>query len=237
MGKGLHIGSCIVFFETYNLSETLHEDYFSYRTITGASEGTYREKGSRFHAFAFPVVTETDIHNHLTLLKKKYFDARHHCYAWVLGADKKLFRAFDDGEPNHSAGDPILGQIRSRDLTNVLVVVVRYFGGIKLGVGGLVTAYKMAAAEALDNAGIIEREVLKEIHIQYDYSATTDVMRLVKEYALEIKSQSFESECALIANFRLRDEARLYEKLNLMQATGVRLRHTSVQNSPDLNQR
>lgn len=223
--KGLHAGSCIVFFETYNLSETLHEDHFSYRTITRASEGTYREKGSRFHAFALPVVTETDIHNHLALLKKKYFDARHHCYAWVLGADKKSFRAFDDGEPNHSAGDPILGQIRSRGLTNVMVVVVRYFGGIKLGVGGLVTAYKTAASEALNNAGVVEKEVLKAIRIQYDYSATPEVMRLVKEYDLEIRSQTFENECALTADFRLRDEMRLYEKLKLMQATGTRLRH------------
>ncbi|MDQ2655934.1 MAG: YigZ family protein [Bacteroidota bacterium] len=230
--KGLQIASCIVFFETHNPSQTLHEDHFSYRTITGASEGTYREKGSRFHAFAFPAMTETDIRNHLSLLRKKYFDARHHCYAWVLGADKKSFRGFDDGEPNHSAGDPILGQIRSRDLTNVLVVVVRYFGGIKLGVGGLVTAYKTAAAEALDNAGIIEREVLKEIRIQYDYAATAEVMRLVKEYNMEIKSQSFESECALIAHFRLRDEARLSEKLNLLQATGVKLRRMSVPEVP-----
>ena len=136
---------------------------FSYHTLGNTAEGSYKEKGSKFMAFAYPVVSESEIKERLEALRKKYFDARHHCFAYILGADKTRFRAFDDGEPNHSAGDPILGQIRSRDLTNVLVVVVRYFGGVKLGVGGLISAYKAAAEEALNNAIVMERDVTKEL--------------------------------------------------------------------------
>jgi uncharacterized YigZ family protein len=124
---------------------------FSFRTLRAPAEGIYKEKGSKFLAFAYPVETETDTKVILDALRKQYFDARHHCFAYILGADKPRFRAFDDGEPNHSAGDPILGQIRSRELTNVLVVVIRYFGGVKLGMGGLMAAYKAAAENALDN--------------------------------------------------------------------------------------
>jgi uncharacterized YigZ family protein len=118
---------------------------FSYLTIASPSEGSYKEKGSRFLAFAYPVSSETEIREKLESLKAQYFDARHHCYAWMLGPEKKHFRANDDGEPNHSAGDPILGQLRAMKLTNVLIVVVRYFGGTKLGVGGLISAYRSAA--------------------------------------------------------------------------------------------
>jgi len=124
---------------------------FSFRTIQNASEGSYKELGSKFLAFACPVESEQEIKENIEHLKKKYFDATHHCFAWILGADRSRFRAFDDGEPNHSAGDPILGQLRSRDLTNVLVVVVRYYGGVKLGVGGLIHAYKLATEDALSN--------------------------------------------------------------------------------------
>lgn len=125
----------------------MQKENFSYRTIAGPAEGLYREKGSRFLAFAFPVKKEADIKDQLAMLEKKYFDARHHCFAWILGTDRKSSGACDDGEPNHSAGDPILGKIRSRNLINVLVVVVRYFGGIRLGVGGLAAGYKSAAEE------------------------------------------------------------------------------------------
>ena len=196
---------------------------FSYRTITKPAAGQYREKGSRFLAFAFPVATETEIKAHITQLHKKYFDARHHCFAWVLGAEKELIRAFDDGEPNHSAGDPILGQIRSKDLTNILVVVVRYFGGIKLGVGGLITAYKTAAEVVLAQAEIAERDVVRNLHVTYDYEATPEVMRLIKEFNLVIESQDFEAGCSLVADFKLRDRAKLFERLELMKAMGVKL--------------
>ncbi len=138
---------------------------FSYRTIQKSATGSYKEKGSKFLAFAFPVTSESEIKENLAALRKEYFDARHHCFAWMLGAEKKLFRSSDDGEPNHSAGDPILGQIRSTNLTDVLIVVVRYFGGVKLGVGGLISAYKAAAEDALKNAIIIEEEVTEKFSI------------------------------------------------------------------------
>ena len=219
----LHRARGIVFFETQKVSGTLQQQPFSYRTIAQPAEGIYREKGSRFIAFAYPVSSEAEIREHLAGLHKKYFDARHHCFAWILGAAPRASRAFDDGEPNHSAGDPILGQIRSRDLTNVLVVVVRYFGGVKLGVGGLVTAYKTAAEEALNGAQIVEREVTEEITIIYDYAATPEVMRIVKDYDLQITAQKFEAECVLVAAYRLRHREKLFERLALMQATGVKL--------------
>src|SRR5688572_23412377 len=155
-------------------------EVFSYRTILASTAGEYKEKGSKFLAFACPLTSEEEVKGKILELKKKYFDARHHCYAYVLSADKSRFRAFDDGEPNHSAGDPILGQIRSKNLTNVLVVVVRYFGGVKLGVGGLISAYKAAAENALNNSTVIEKDVLKKYFISYAYTSTPDVMKLIK---------------------------------------------------------
>lgn len=199
---------------------------FSYRTLLNPAEGQFKEKASRFLAFTYPVGSEEEIKGHLAHLKKEYFDARHHCYAWILGADKKLFRAFDDGEPNHSAGDPILGQIRSRDLTNVLVVVVRYFGGVKLGVGGLISAYKTAAEEALNHSIIIEKEVTETIRVVYDYTATPEVMRLVKAFSLVIQSQDFEAHGILVADYRLRDRERLFERLELLKAVGAKIDYT-----------
>jgi uncharacterized YigZ family protein len=197
---------------------------FSYQTIKFRTEGIYKEKGSRFLAFAYPVESETDIKEKLTLLKKQYFDARHHCYAWMLGAEKKLFRANDDGEPNHSAGDPILGQIRSRDLTNVLIVVVRYFGGVKLGVGGLITAYRAAAEQALNKALVIEVDVKENITLIYPYASTPEVMRLVKDFELEIVQQDFADECRIDVQYKLIDKERLFEKINLLIATSINLK-------------
>lgn len=194
---------------------------FSFRTISGPTEGLYKEKGSKFLAFAYPVQNEDDIKKHLEALRKTYFDARHHCYAWMLGPEKKLFRAADDGEPNHSAGDPILGQIRSRDITDVLVVVVRYFGGIKLGVGGLITAYRAAAEDALQQAVVLEKEVYTPVTLLYDYAATPDVMRLVKEYDLTIVAQDFQEGCRLEGEVRLKMEEGLRERVRLLAALGI----------------
>jgi len=193
---------------------------FSYRTIQQPVTGSYKEKGSKFFSFAYPVQTESEIKEHLVALKKEFFDARHHCYAWVLGADKKQFRSFDDGEPNHSAGDPILGQIRSKDLTDVLIVVVRYFGGTKLGVGGLITAYRQAAEDALAHALIIEREVVEFIQIKYDYAATPEVMRVVKEFSLVIVEHTFGDGSTLHVQVALRDLDKIMERLALLKATG-----------------
>jgi uncharacterized YigZ family protein len=193
---------------------------FSFLTLRAPAEGIYKEKGSKFLAFAYPVETEAETKMKLDTLRKQYFDARHHCFAYILGADKIRFRAFDDGEPNHSAGDPILGQIRSRELTNVLVVVIRYFGGVKLGVGGLIGAYKAAAEDALNNGVVIEREVVKRVSINYPYASTPEVMRLVKEFELHIEDQSFTDQCMLKAAYKLRNEVTLLEKIHLLQATG-----------------
>lgn len=194
---------------------------FSYRTIKGHSEGIYKEKGSKFLGFVFPMESEEEIKQKIGELKKKYFDARHHCYAYILGADKARFRAFDDGEPNHSAGDPILGQIRSKDLTNVLAVVVRYFGGVKLGVGGLIAAYKAATEDALNKAVIIEKEVLRSYAIRYPYISTPEVMKLVKDFELEILNQSFEEECKMDVHISVRSKGNFEEKVHLLNAVGV----------------
>jgi uncharacterized YigZ family protein len=196
---------------------------FSYRTINKSAEGLFKDKGSKFMAFAFPVISEAEIREQLSGLKKQYFDARHHCFAWILGAEKNTFRAFDDGEPNHSAGDPILGQIRSKDLTNVLVVVVRYFGGVKLGVGGLITAYKKAAEDALQHAEIIEKQVTGMIEIDYEYASTAEVMRAVNEFDLVIQSQKFETGCFLLAQYALRDKEKLFERMRVMKVMGVKV--------------
>lgn len=197
---------------------TLHNPAFSFRTISAPATGLYREKGSKFLAFAYPVTTEAEISRVLQQLKKEYFDARHHCYAWVLGADKSKFRANDDGEPKHSAGDPILGQIRSHDLTNVLVVVVRYFGGTKLGVGGLINAYRMASADAISQAQIVIREVEVEFTLDYGYACSPEVMRLVKEFDLTVRDQVFNERAELKLSVRLKDQAELMDRLRLLSA-------------------
>ncbi len=189
----------------------------TFLTIKNNAQGIYKEKGSKFLAFAFPVTDEHDIKYHLEELRKTYYDARHHCYAYMLGKDQKNFRANDDGEPNHSAGDPILGQIRSYQLTNVLIVVVRYFGGTKLGVGGLISAYRTAAADALSQAEIITSIVHHRVEIKFPYLMMNEVMKLVKEYELEIVSQDFNLSCSLTLSIRaaLLEDAEI--KLNRLE--------------------
>ena len=194
---------------------------YSFFTIKSIGQGIYKEKGSKFLGFAYPVLSEYEIREKIASLKSEYFDARHHCFAWMLGSEKNQFRAFDDGEPNHSAGDPILGQIRSRNLTNVLVVVVRYFGGTKLGVGGLIAAYKAAAEDALRNSVIIEKEVLVRITLSYDYSVTADVMRMVKDFDMTIVAQEFKQQCDLIADVPLRNKEKFEDKVKLLSDLGL----------------
>jgi uncharacterized YigZ family protein len=194
---------------------------FSFFTIQNPTQGIYKEKGSKFLAFAFPVKSEIQIKEQLDSLRKKYFDARHHCYAYVLGADKSKFKAYDDGEPNHSASDPILGQIRSKNLTDVLVVVVRYFGGVKLGVGGLMQAYKTATEDALSHTSTVEIEVTKTIELKFDYTHTPEAMRLVKEFELKILEQSFEESCMIKAHLKLRLEDALQKQINYLKSLGI----------------
>jgi Uncharacterized conserved protein len=196
-------------------------EVFEFNTVSSTGQGLYKEKGSKFISFAFPVKDEADIRAHLEQARKEYFDARHHCFAWVLGADKKHYRSFDDGEPNHSAGDPILGQIRSRDLTNVLVIVVRYFGGTKLGVSGLIHAYKTAAAEALDQAGIRTEAVAVDLAFEYEYDATPEVMRLVKDFQLVVKREEFSERGLMHVQVLLRHHDALVNKVELLRATGT----------------
>ena len=169
----------------------------SFLTILDAGEGIYKEKGSKFMAFAYRVKNETEIDEKIKALQKKYFDARHHCYAWILGVDQERFRVFDDGEPHHSAGDPILGQIKSRNLSHVLVVVVRYFGGVKLGVGGLMVAYREAASEALKAAQIVTERVRVAFTWRLPFLSLSEGMGILKEVGANIGIQKYGEDCEL----------------------------------------
>lgn len=166
-------------------------------TIASESEGFFKEKGSKFLSFAFQVSTEKEIKAHLTHLKEKYYDARHHCYAFITGIEKDFYRASDAGEPKHSAGDPILNVIRSQNLTNVLIVVIRYFGGTKLGVSGLINAYQEAAADALRHNQVIVETIRDVYEINYPYELTNVVMKLIHDYQIEIKAQEFKENCSM----------------------------------------
>lgn len=174
-----------------------------YKTITEViGEGFYSEKRSKFLAFAHHVETIDEIKEILASYRKKYYDARHVCYAYVLGADKADFRANDDGEPSSTAGKPILGQINSYDLTNVLVIVVRYYGGVNLGTGGLIVAYRTAAADALDHATIETRLVEEVITYSFPYPMMNAVMRVIKEMHPRIVSQTFDNTCSISMSIR-----------------------------------
>lgn len=169
----------------------------TYLTIKEPAEGLFKDKGSKFFAYAFPVKNEEQIKQHLSSLKKEHHSARHHCYAYMLGPNQKLFRANDDGEPSNTAGKPILGQIQSNNLTDILIIVVRYFGGTLLGVGGLINAYRNAAAEAIDNATVSEEIIKVGFKLNFSYELMNSVMKLIKDYDLEIKGQCFEMHCQM----------------------------------------
>ena len=192
-----------------------------YRTIKHPSEGLYKEKGSKFLAFAFPVSTEEDIRQRLADLRKQYHDARHHCYAWRLGPEKDRFRVNDDGEPSGSAGKPILGQIHSRDLSEVLVVVVRYFGGTLLGVGGLIRAYRAAASDALDQNTLIERRVFDQIKLDFRYEQMNAVMKLIKEYQLDFEDQRFDLDCSLTLKVWKRQSAKVVREISKIEGCSL----------------
>ena len=189
----------------------------TFLTLSRPSESLYKEKGSKFIGLAFPASTEEEVKDILEELRKTYYDARHHCYAYIIGPKGEKYRANDDGEPNHSAGDPILGQIKSNELTNTLIVVIRYFGGTKLGVSGLIHAYKTAAADAIA-ANEIKEEVIKEVfQIRYGYESTNEVMRLVKEFELDILEQEFTVDCRMQLAVRQSLHAALMEKLEMLE--------------------
>ena len=169
-----------------------------YKEIQNKTTGIYKEKGSKFIAYAYPVYSEEEVKEKLEEVKKLEYAARHHCYAYILNPDKSAQRANDDGEPSSTAGKPILGQLLSNDLTNTLIIVVRYFGGVKLGVPGLIRSYKTAAADAIANTTIITKTIKEQYEVSFKYPQMNDVMRLVKEYDLEVVNTDFQIDCKLI---------------------------------------
>ena len=185
----------------------------TFKTISKPSEGTYTEKRSKFLAFALPVRTVDEVKDIVKDYQKKYYDARHVCYAYMLGPERTDFRANDNGEPSGTAGKPILGQINSYGLTDILIIVVRYFGGIKLGTSGLIQAYKQAAIEALAVADIIEKTVDADISFAFEYPFMNDVMRIVKEEEPQIIAQGYDTDCTMTLRQRLSAMERLKARL------------------------
>lgn len=194
----------------------------TYNIITNSGEGLYKDKGSKFIAQAFPVSSETEAKEGIEEIKKKFHDARHHCYAYMIGPDKSCFRSNDDGEPSGTAGKPILNQILSKDLTNICVVVVRYFGGTKLGVSGLINAYKSAAREALDQTTVEERTIDKIYSLEFEYPLMNEVMRILKEENLQQINPRFELSCYLEIKIRKNEEEKIVEKLNQLYGLVVK---------------
>jgi len=192
----------------------MKENFF---TIKEKSKGLFKDKGSKFLAFAFPVQLADQVRSHLQELKSKYHDARHHCYAYVLGPQGQEFRSNDDGEPNHTAGDIILGAIRSKNLTNVLVIVVRYFGGTKLGKRGLINAYRFSSEAALDGSIIIEVEILIEISITFPYSGTSEVMYQLNKAGVIIYEQEYKEICTIRFGVKIKNKQELADKLRRLQ--------------------
>jgi uncharacterized YigZ family protein len=187
----------------------LFED--KYLTIESPSEGLFKDKGSKFLVYCFPVKNEAEVKEQLQSLKKMHPSANHHCYAYRLGPDKLSFRSSDDGEPSNTAGKPILGQILSNDLTNILIVVVRYFGGTLLGVSGLINAYRQSAAEGIANAKIIERTVNEQYSIFFPYELMNDVMKIIKDEHLDVLSTDFELNCELSFSIRKSKSVRVLD--------------------------
>nr|WP_239466289.1 YigZ family protein [Phocaeicola coprocola] len=189
----------------------------TYKTIEGQSESVYTEKRSKFIAIAIPVRTLAEIKQYLEEYQKKYYDARHVCYAYMLGAERKDFRANDNGEPSGTAGKPILGQINSNELTDILVIVVRYFGGIKLGTSGLIVAYRTVAAQAIAEATVIEKTVDQDVTVAFEYPFMNDVMRIVKEESPEILEQSYDMDCFMRLRIRKSLMPRLRSRLEKVE--------------------
>ena len=193
----------------------------SYKTIAEAAETTYRQLSSKFLVYAYPVETEAEIKQHLDALRKQWFDATHHCYAWRLGAHGEQSRANDDGEPSSTAGKPILGQLLSHEVTNCLVVVVRYFGGTKLGVPGLIAAYKESTAKVLAECNIVERTVDVEIDVSFSYVVMNDVMRIVKEMQPRIVEQQFDNLCRMHLAIRESESEQLIGRLSKVDGATI----------------
>lgn len=200
----------------------MFEDTF--KTIESLSEGVYRDKGSKFIAVAIPVQSEDEVKEYLLSYKKQYFDARHHCYAYILGHNKCAYRINDDGEPSGTAGRPIYGQLLSKDLTNILIIVIRYFGGVKLGVSGLITAYREAAKSALESAVIVEKTVKESYSIFVDYEYLNKVMQILKSDTIQITNQYYENQYILDFAIRLRDADQVIKELSKIPSVYIHLK-------------
>ena len=189
----------------------------TYRTLETPTEAVlFKDKNSKFYGFAFPIENETDAKHHVETLKREHHAARHWCYAYQLGIETVYFRANDDGEPNNSAGMPIYGQIQSFDVTNILIVVVRYFGGVKLGVSGLINAYKTTAQLTLEASKIVEKTITVEFCITFDYKNMNKVMRIIKEHNITINDQKLELDCAIYISVRKKDAIIIFNIFNTL---------------------
>ena len=195
----------------------------TYKTLKGLSKGIYKDRGSSFLAFAYPVFSEEEIKPILLTLRKKYHDAGHFCYAYRLGAKKEFFRTNDDGEPSNSAGKPILGQIMAYDLTNVFIVVIRYFGGTLLGAGGLINAYRSATMDALANARVLTKTIKDIYELQFGYSSMNNVKKVIKEEKLNQIEQKFDSTCSITISVRKSRSKNVVERLGRID--GLRIRY------------
>jgi len=189
----------------------------TYKTVVTYSQGIYKEKGSRFIAMAYPVTSREEIKSILAKIRKEHFNAKHHCYAYMLGLKRLTWRVNDDGEPSGTAGKPILGQINSYNLTNIIIVVSRYFGGTLLGVSGLINAYRAAAATAIKNAEITEQTIQEFYELTFPYSSANDVMRIIKEENAGQSHQNFDLTCSIIVNFRLSAGSRILDRFSRIE--------------------
>jgi uncharacterized YigZ family protein len=194
----------------------------TYKTINKESQGYFKDKGSKFHAYLFPVKSEAEIKELLARIKKEHHSARHHCYAWRLGRETITYRANDDGEPSSTAGKPILGQLQSFEVTQALLVVVRYFGGTLLGVSGLINAYRNAAADALKNADIIEKIVEDEYFLNFTYNELNDVMQIIKQENLTIEQTWFEEKCRIHFSVRKSEVEKIENLFNAFYGVEIK---------------
>jgi uncharacterized YigZ family protein len=199
----------------------------TYLTVRVVSEGLYKEKGSRFIAYLYPVTTPDEVRVIIEKVRREYHDARHHCFAYMLGPARQVWRVSDDGEPSGTAGKPILGQINSYGLTNILIIVVRYFGGKLLGVSGLINAYRSAAGSAITNGEIIEKTIRDFYELRFPYTSMNDVMRIIKDEGVDQSDQRFDQTCMLMINFRHSSKERILKLLNRVDGLVSVYSHTA----------
>ena len=199
------------------------EEVYNYKTVTKVSQGLYKEKGSKFIAFLFPVQTEEQFKEKYSAIKKEYHDARHHCYAYRLDPENETVRSSDDGEPSGTAGKPMLNQLYSFELFNVGAVVVRYFGGTKLGVSGLINAYKQATIDAVENNHVVTRYLTEYLKVEFAYPLLNEVMRVVKEEKLKIREQKFEMECLVGLEIKKSEFLRVLNWLNKIRGLDIKV--------------